>query len=154
MLPLQPNTLQRDILAFLNNERDLKDKVEICKKIYTNYPDLNFAHWKTIYDKERTNVKVMADIIPGVDPRKELVKNQQGDLVLNIPMEKKGKVSIAILCDPAPKDNPDIDAFVISLISRDDFTYLDSIKKCKVTTNKNARRKVSVNIPNGAYEDG
>ncbi len=30
MLPLQPNTLQRDILAFLNNERDLKDKVEIC----------------------------------------------------------------------------------------------------------------------------
>ena len=154
MLPLQPNTLQRDILAFLNNERDLKDKVEICKKIYTDYPDLNFAHWKTIYDKERTNVKVMADIIPGVDPRKELVKNQQGDLVLNIPMEKKGKVSIAILCDPAPKDNPDIDAFVISLISRDDFTYLDSIKKCKVTTNKNARRKVSVNIPNGAYEDG
>ena len=154
MLPLQPNTLQRDILAFLNNERDLKDKVEICKKIYTDYPDLNFAHWKTIYDKKRTNVKVMADIIPGVDPRKELVKNQQGDLVLNIPMEKKGKVSIAILCDPAPKDNPDIDAFVISLISRDDFTCLNSIKKCKVTTNKNARRKVSVNIPNGAYEDG
>lgn len=154
MLPLQPDTLQRDILSFLNNERELKDRVEICKKIYTDYPDLNFAHWKTIYDKERTVVKVMADIIPGVDPRKELVKNQQGDLVLNIPAEKKGKVSISILCDPAPKDNLDIDAFVISLISRDDFTDLGSIKKCKVTTNKNASRKVTVNIPNGAYEDG
>lgn len=154
MLPLQPDTLQRSILSFLNNERELKDRVEICKKIYTDYPDLNFAHWKTIYDKERTEVKVMADIIPGVDPRKELVKNQQGDLVLNIPAEKKGKVSISILCDPAPKDNLDIDAFVISLISRDDFTDLGSIKKCKVTSNKNARRKVTVNIPNGAYEDG
>lgn len=154
MLPLQPNTLQRSILSFLNNERELKDRVEICKKIYTDYPDLNFAHWNTIYDKKRTEVKVMADIIPGVDPRKELVKNQQGDLVINIPAEKKGKVSIAILCDPAPKDNPDIDAFVISLISRDDFTDLGSIKKCKVTSNKNARRKVSINIPNGAYEDG
>lgn len=154
LLPLLPNTLQKDILAFLNTERELKDKVDVCGKIYTDYPALNFANWKTIYDEERTEVKIMADIVPGVDPRKELVKNQQGDLVLNIPPEKKGKVSVAILCDPAPKDNPDIDAFVISIISRDDFTDLGTIKKCKVSTNKNARRKMSVNIPNGAFEDG
>ena len=154
LLPLLPNTLQKDILAFLNTERELKDKVDVCGKIYTDYPALNFANWKTIYDEERTEVKIMADIVPGVDPRKELVKNQQGDLVLNIPPEKKGKVSVAILCDPAPKDNPDIDAFVISIISRDDFTDLGTIKKCKVSTNKNARRKVSVNIPNGAFEYG
>ena len=154
LLPLLPNTLQKDILAFLNTERELKDKVDVCGKIYTDYPALNFANWKTIYDEERTEVKIMADIVPGVDPRKELVKNQQGDLVLNIPPEKKGKVPVAILCDPAPKDNPDIDAFVISIISRDDFTDLGTIMKCKVSTNKNARRKVSVNIPNGAFEDG
>lgn len=154
LLPLQPNTLQKDILSFLNTERELKDKVDICGKIYSDYPGLNFSNWKTIYDEERTEVKVYADIVPGIDPRKELVKNQQGDLVLNIPSEKKGKMSVAILCDPAPKDNPDIDAFVVSLVSRDDFADLGTIRKFKVTANKNPRRKVSVNIPNGAYEDG
>lgn len=154
LLPLQPNTIQKNILGFLNKERELKDKVDVCGTIYSNYPELNFANWKTIYDEERTEVKILADVIPGVDPRKELVKNQQGDLVLNIPPEKKGKISVAILCEPAPKDNPDIDAFIISMISRDDFSDLGIVKKCKVGTNKNARRKVSVNIPNGAFEDG
>ncbi len=154
LLPLLPNTIQTEILGFLNKERELKDNVAVCGKIYSDYPDLNFAKWKTIYDEERTEVKILADVVPGVDPRKELVKNQQGDLVLNIPPEKKGKMSVAILCEPAPKDNPDIDAFIISMISRDDFSDLGIVKKCKIGTNKNARRKVSVNIPNGAFEDG
>lgn len=153
-LPLLPNTLQKEILSFLNKEKELKDNVDVCGKINSDYPELDFANWRTTYDEERAEVKILADIVPGVDPRKELVKNQQGDLVLNIPPEKKGKISIAILCDPTPKDNPDIDAFVISIISRDDFSDLGTIKKCKLGTNKNARRKVSVNIPNGAFEDG
>lgn len=48
LLPLLPNTLQKDILAFLNTERELKDKVDVCGKIYTDYPALNFANWNTI----------------------------------------------------------------------------------------------------------
>jgi len=154
LLPLLPNTLQKDILRFLNTEKQAKDSADLCQRILDSYPDLNFAHWKTIYDKEQTDVKVFADIVPGVDPRKELVKDQQGNYVLNIPQDKKGKISLKITSDPSPKDNPDIDAFVVSLISTDDFSELGVIRKFKVNTNKNATRKISVNIPNGAYEDG
>ena len=154
LLPLLPNTLQRNLLHFLHEEKDARDIIELFGRIEEKYPDLNFEFWETIYDKEMTDVKVAADIIPGIDPHKELVKDKQGNYVLAIPFEKKGKISIQIISDPAPKDNPDIDAFVISLLTADDFSELGVIKKCKVGASKGAKRKVSVNIPNGAYEDG
>ena len=153
-LPLVPNTIQKELLNFLNNERTAKDGVELCRRILESYPGLNFENWKTIYDKEQTDVKVIADIVSGVDPQKELVKDEQGNYVLSISADRKGKISIRITSDPAPKDNLDIESFVISLISTDDFSELGVIKKCKVGKSRGATRKVSINIPNGAFEDG
>ena len=74
-------------------------------------------------------VKVMVDLNTGKDSKKELVKDEEGNFVLNILSEKKSKVSFTITTDPAPKDNPAIVSFEIALVDTDDFSEVGVIKK-------------------------
>ena len=100
-------------------------------------------------------VKVIVDLVPGKEPKKELVKDPDtGDYILSIPEEKKGKVSFTITTNPSPKDNPDIVSFEIALVNIDDFSEVGIVKKAKVGTNKRSSRKLSLNIPNGMFDDG
>lgn len=78
----------------------------------------------------------MVDLNTGKDSKKELVKDEEGNFVLNILSEKKSKVSFTITTDPAPKDNPAIVSFEIALVDIDDFSEVGVIKKAKVGTNK------------------
>lgn len=71
----------------------------------------------------------MVDLNTGKDSKKELVKDEEGNFVLNILSEKKSKVSFTITTDPAPKDNPAIVSFEIALVDIDDFSEVGVIKK-------------------------
>lgn len=100
-------------------------------------------------------VKVNVDLVLGNDPKKELVRDSEtGDFILSIPEDKKGKVRFTITTNPAPRDNPDIFSFEIALVNIDDFTEVGVVKKAKVGTNKHAKRTLSLNIPNGMFDDG
>ncbi len=151
-LPLKPETIQKDLMSFLEKEKGINDRMSICAKIYESYPNLDLEKWPLkIGAKE--NVIVYVDIVPGKDPTKELVNND-GNLELNIPKNKKGKITFVINTNPAPSQLPKMDAFCISLVNRNDFEDVEVIKYVKITTNKKATRRLSVQIPNDMFEDG
>lgn len=157
-LPLSPDSIQNEVIDFLTKEKDVRDSIELCKRIYEKYPKLNFSRWKSYLTVavNKKNVKVYADLTPGKKDGEELIKDPSGNLVLNIKDgKKKGKISFTVVVDPAPAQNPDIMAFEICLIRREDFTLVDTLKKAKLGANrKSAKRKMSVNIENEAYESG
>lgn len=153
-LPLQKQTIQSDLVAMLNENDDIVDRHSLFKKIHDNYPQYNYDSMPWLKSGQDTAVKISAEIVPGKDPKKELVKEDNGSLILSIPVEKKGKVSFTIHTDPSPKDNPDIVSFEIALVETDEDNEIAVLKKAKVGTNKRAQRKLSVNIANGLVDDG
>ena len=154
-LPLKKDSIQKDLMEFLTKETSIEDSVSLFGIIEEKYPQFNYASMPWSLPGDGGPVKVEVEIIPGKDPKKELVKDSQtGDLVLAIPEEKKGKVSFSITTNPSPKDNPDIVSFEIVLVEIEEFTEVGVLKKAKVSTNKRATRKLSVNIANGMFDDG
>lgn len=153
-LPMQKQTLQADLVAMLNEQNDIVDRHTMFKKIHDSYPQFNYDSMPWLKSGQDTAVKIFAEIVPGKDPKKELVKEDNGSLILSIPPEKKGKITLTILTDPSPKDNPDIVYFEISLVDTEEYNEVAVLKKAKVGTNKRALRKLSVNIANSLVEDG
>lgn len=154
MLPLQKNTVQKGLMAYLTAEQSLEDNLSLFEDIYEHRPEYNYAALPWLTSGDGGPVKILADIIPGKEPLKELVREDDGNYVLNIMPDKKSKITFTIFTDPSPKDNPDIVSFEIALVNIDDFTEMDVIKKAKVTTNKRASRKLSVNIAFDMFADG
>lgn len=155
-LPLVRNTIQKNLMQFLTNTDNIEDALSLFENIHNNHPEFNYAELPLV-DKgiENKPVKVMVDIVPGKDPKKELVRDAEtGNLILGIPQDKKGKVSFTITTDPSPKDYPDIFSFEIALVNIDDFSEVGIVKKAKVGTNKRASRKLSLNIAHGMFEEG
>lgn len=155
-LPLVRNTVQKDLMQFFTNTDNIEDALSLFENIHDSHPEFNYAElpWidKGIEDKP---VKVTVDIVPGKEPKKELVRDAEtGALVLGIPQDKKGKVSFTIATEPSPKDYPDIYSFEIALVRIDDFSEVGVLKKAKVGTNKRASRKLSLNISHGTFDEG
>ncbi len=155
-LPLVRNTVQKDLMQFFTKTDNIEDALSLFENIHDSHPEFNYAELPWI-DKgiENKPVKVMVDIVPGKEPKKELVRDADtGTLVLGIPQDKKGKVSFSITTVPSPKDCPDIFSFEIALVNIDDFSEVGVVKKAKVGTNKRASRKLSLNISHGMFEEG
>lgn len=154
-LPLQKNSIQKDLMVFLTNESGIDDNIALFESVAEKHPEFNYASMPWVLPGDGGPVKVVVDLDLGKDPKKELVRDPAtGDFILSILSEKKGKVKFTITTDPSPKDNPDICSFEIALVNIDDFSEVGILKKAKVGTNKRASRKLSYNIPNGMFDDG
>lgn len=154
-LPLQKNSIQRELMVFLSSESEIDDNIALFESVAEKHPEFNYASMPWGLPGDGGPVKVVVDLDLGKDPKKELVRDPTtGDFILSIASEKKGKVKFTITTDPSPKDNPDICSFEIALVNIDDFSEVGVLKKAKVGTNKRASRKLSYNIPNGMFDDG
>ncbi|BDW76390.1 hypothetical protein BFINE_21850 [Bacteroides finegoldii DSM 17565] len=153
-LPIERGTIQRALMSFLTSDDSVEDANSLFESILRNHPEFNYANIPWLETGSSGPVKVMVDLNTGKDSKKELVRDDEGNFVLNIITEKKSKVSFTITTDPAPKDNPAIVSFEIALVDISDFSEVGVIKKAKVGTNKRASRKMSVNIADGMFDEG
>lgn len=154
-LPLVRNTVQKDLMSYFTTTANIEDALSLFENIHDFHPEFNYAELPWIDKGEDRPVKLTVEIVPGKDPKKELVRDfETGALILGIPQDKKGKVSFIITTDPSPKDYPDIVSFEIALVNIEDFTEVGVVKKAKVGTNKRASRKLSLNIAHSMFEEG
>ena len=153
-LPLQKGSIQKKLMEFLIKESEIDNKFSLFENIAENHPEFNYASMPWILSDNDVSIKVMVDLELGKDKKKELVRDSDGNFILCIEKDKKGKIKFSITTDPSPKDNPSIFSFEIALVRFEDFFEIGVLKKIKVGTNKRATRKVSLNIANGAFEDG
>lgn len=155
-LPLAPDTIQKDIVKFFLNEQDVFDNYSVCMRILTKYPHLYFSEWiiKSLEDIEKNNVVVTAEMVPGKDPDKELVKDTSGDLIMQIPNGKKSKLKVKITFNPSPAQLPLLEKYLIELVNQDGYTVVEDCLKLAKINSKNASKTVSIPINHGAFDDG
>lgn len=155
-LPLAPDTKQRDIVKFFDAEQDVYDNYSVCIRILEKYPNLYFSEWtiKSLEDIEKNNVVVTAEIVPGKDPDKELVKDTSGDLIMQIPKGKKSKLKVKITFTPSPAQLPLLERYSIELVNQDGYVVVDnSLRNAKINS-KSATKTVSLPFNNGVFDDG
>ncbi len=155
-LPLAPDTIQKDIVKFFNTEHDVFDNYSVCLKILESYPNLYFSEWKikSLEDIEKNNVVVTAEIVPGKDPDKELVKDTSGDLIMQIPNGKKSKLKVKITFSPSPAQLPLLEKYLIELVNQDGYTIVEDCLKMAKINSKSASKTVTLTVNYDAFDDG
>ncbi len=153
-LPAAPETIQRDVVSFFMKEPTLSSRKDICERIYEAWPELWFSKWQIKgIDEDTENVKVYTELMPGKDPDKELVKDINNDLVLQLKPGTKGKVKIKMTFSPSPNELPILQRFQVQLVSQDGYVVRDELRNAKLNTTKKTK-SVTLSIPHGVYEDG
>jgi hypothetical protein len=148
-LPLKPNSLQKEVTAFLRTANNLKNKSEICLAILENYVNLNFSKWEVPDFETIHDLHLFVDRISSND-----LRVSEGDLTLTIPREKSSKLKIRISTKPAPKDFKDLKNFRIVLMAIDGWYPVADVKKAKVTENAKSYREITMDFSEAAYQEG
>lgn len=154
MLPVAPDTIQKEVVDFFMNESSLTDRFAIFEKIYESYPNLYFSNWDIPDLTHPTqNIIVWSQLMPGKDATKELVKNIDGDYILQIKPGKKGKVKVKMTFSASTSEVPELQRYQILLMTTDGYVVRDELRNGKLNISGKSKT-ISLNIPYGSYEDG
>lgn len=150
-LKLEQNTIQKEIANFLQSESKAIDQSDICKHIFEQYPELDFANWLIPEMQKRDELQLSVLSIKG----RKLVDNEDGGKTLTIPAGRSEKLKIRIATNPIPKDFKELKFFRITVMAVDGMYKVCDLKsKIKVTDNNRAYRDVSFDVPDSLFEEG
>ncbi len=146
-------TIQKDIMRYLDST-SAPDRMALCADIFHNHPELNVALWPADTSDASRPVAVYVELKPGVDKTKELIRDDEGDLLLLFPKGAdkenakaiKRKVSLVVRTDPSPKNEVSIAFYEVLLVRFEGFEDVGSIKKVAVGATRQDQKKISVNI--------
>lgn len=149
-LPLEPNTLQKEIVDFIKAEKDVKSTDSICRIIFEKYPSLNFSKWP-IPDLDFTHIKLFAEQIKSND-----FQTEEGTKVLHAERNRVSKVRVRFSTQPAPKDIADLKYFKIILMAVDggNGEEIRVLRKLKNTNSNYPYREATVELDSNMIEEG
>ncbi len=149
-LPLEPNTLQKEIVSFIKQENEARNADEICRLVFENYQHLNFANWK-IPDLDFSHIKLFTEEIKSSN-----FKIEEGRKVLHVEENKTAKVRIRFSTNPNPKDIADLKYFKVVLMAVDGGTgeEVSVLRKLKNTASNRPYREATVDLSSNMIEEG
>ncbi|MBU3123939.1 ATP-binding protein [Sinomicrobium sp. 2019215] len=149
-LPLEPNTLQKEIVNFIKQENEARNADEICRLVFKSYQHLNFANWK-IPDLDFSHIKLLIEEI-----KSNNFKVEEGRKVLHVEENKTTKVRIRFSTNPNPKDISDLKYFKVILMVVDGGTGEEVfvLRKLKNTASKRPYREATVDLNSNMIEEG
>ena len=149
-LPLEPNTLQKEIVSFIKQENEARNADEICRLVFENYQHLNFANWK-IPDLDFSHIKLFTEEIKSSN-----FKIEEGRKVLHVEENKTAKVRIRFSTNPNPKDIADLKYFKVILMAVDGGTgeEVSVLRKLKNTASNRPYREATVDLNSNMIEEG
>jgi len=148
-LPIEKNSIQKEITLFFRSENHLKSKTEIAQSILKDHGNLNFSKWPIPDFKIARNLHVFVDRIAS----KHLKINDTG-LTLTVPQDKSSKLKIRISTMPAPKDFNELKNFRVTLMAIDGWYQVSDIKKFKVTENTKSYRETTIEFSASMFDEG
>ena len=149
-LSLEPNTLQKELVAFIKKEKDARNADEICRLINDKYPALNFAKWE-IPVLDFTHIKLNTEDIKSND-----FKIEEGRKVLRAEENKTSKVKVRFRTNLPPKDIPDLKFFRIKLYAVDGAAgeEIKTLRILKNTASNRPYREATVELESNNIEEG
>ena len=149
-LPINKNSIQANIVDFLNENTEIKDRKEIVKLIYDKYKNLNFEHWAIdIIDPDKFELFV-DNIIS-----KDFIYD--GGIKVLKANDKSKKVTLKIRTVPKPIELDSVKYFRIELYLVDGASGIlvnDQIRKMKKTGTNKDYRNVQVELDPNIVEEG
>lgn len=142
-LPLERDSIQRNIIALFRDEVDLNSREKIVQKISQDYPGLNFEFWN-IPTPNTTGVKVFVEWIK--DGAGKSLEDQNGDKILKISESGSAKLKVRLKTSPPPNQVGDLVAFKISLMMADGQVLHSEITRFKNSATSLPYRDKTVEI--------
>ena len=149
-LPIENNTIQKDLIDLFKTESNSKTRKEICQIIYDKYPSLNFCNW-AIPDLNFERIELHVDDIISKDFILE-----DGKKVLNASNGQTSKVKIRISTSPNPVDIEDLKYLRIILMEVDGAagTEVMELRKLKNSGSRRPYRDAQIEINPSLIEEG
>ncbi|WP_158829008.1 methylation-associated defense system ATP-binding protein MAD8 [Mucilaginibacter lacusdianchii] len=149
-LPLEVNTIQKDLVDFIKAQKQAKSTSEICQIIFEQYPRLNFANWK-IPDLDNNQIQIYADTLTSSD-----FVIEDGKQVLKAQGAAVAKVKVRFSFNRSPKDIPNLHYFKITLMAVNGGAgeEIQVLKKVKNTTAISKSRDVTVDLSPNLLDEG
>lgn len=149
-LPLEPNSLQKELVDFIKAENSARSASEICYLIHSKYSNLNFANWQ-IPDLDFSHIKLYAEEIKSPD-----FSVEEGKLVLKARENSTSKVRVRITMSQNPKDIPGLAYFKIILMAVNGGSgeEIQILRKVKNSASNRPYRDVTVDLNPNVMEEG
>lgn len=148
-LPLEPNTLQKDLVSFIKKENGARSIEEICRLIFSSYGNLNFSNWQ-IPDLDFSHIKLLTEEI-----KSNSFKIEEGKKVLHVEEGRAAKVRIRFRTNPNPKDISELKFFKVVLMAVDGGVgeEISILRKLKNTTSNRSYREATVELNSNVIEE-
>ena len=149
-LPLEPNTLQKELVRFIKAENNARSAYDICHLIYNKYSHLNFSNWQ-IPDLNFSHIKLYVNEINSSD-----LLIEEGIQILKAKKNSTSKVRVRFTMSQDPKDISDLAYFKIILMAVNGGAgeEIKILRKVKNSASNRAYRDVTVDLNANIIEEG
>lgn len=154
-LPLEPNTLQKQIVDFVKTEKDAKTADQICKTIYEKYKSLNFSEWPIPDLEEYNHLKLIIEYITNGD-RKTIFENEDDALVLRAENGKTSKLKVRVRTNRPPRDIAELKYFriILMMVNGGAGEAIQDLRLAKNTNASQPYRDLTFEINSNIVEEG
>lgn len=149
-LPLEPNSLQKELVDFIKAENNARNSSELCYLIYSRYNNLNFSNWQ-IPDLDFSHIKLFTNEINSTD-----FSIEEGKQVLKARENSISRIRIRFTMNQNPKDIPNLAYFKIILMAVNGGSgeEIQILRKVKNSTSNRPYRDVTVDLNPNVMEEG
>lgn len=149
-LPLERNSIQKDIINFFKSSGNILSRKELVNKIKSLEPKLNFAYWP-IPDLNVNNVRLNVEELKSSD-----FKIVEGIKCLHVPIGKSSKAKIRITTTPTIKDIQELAYFRLILMASNGAAgeFVQELKKIKNSTSRLLYKDLNFTIDANILTEG
>jgi hypothetical protein len=149
-LPLEKNTIQREIVSFLKSVNNIRSRKELVQQIVQFDAELNFSKWP-IPDLNVKNVRLTVEEIKSTE-----FKNIDGVKCLLVQAGKSAKAKVRITTTPEIKDIRELAFFRLVLMSSNGAAgeFVQELRKIKNSSSKLAYKDLGISIDGNVLAEG
>ena len=144
-LPVKAGSIQPKAAKFLRDNVSIVNRNNLCEKVFTSYPELNFSNW---YNHLVNVIDLGILHVTKVELSGKALSIEDEDLMMKMDARKGAKVKLRIFFYPKPNAYEQLKKVKIAIMNGDGFYKETDVITKKVTENTKEYRDVTFTLDN------
>lgn len=144
-LPVKAGSIQPKAAKFLRDNVSIVNRNNLCEKVFTSYPELNFSNW---YNHLVNVIDLGVLHVTKVELSGKALSIEDEDLMMKMDARKGAKVKLRIFFSPKPNAYEQLKKVKIAIMNGDGFYKETDVITKKVTENAKDYRDVTFTLDN------
>ena len=144
-LPVKAGSIQPKAAKFLRDNVSIVNRNDLCEKVFTSYPELNFSNW---YNHLVNVIDLGILHVTKVELSGKALSIEEQDLMMKMDPRKGAKVKLRIFFSPKPNAYEQLKKVKIAIMNGDVFYKETDVITKKVTENAKEYRDVTFTLDN------